>query len=62
MDWNSILEFTRGPLFYASLLIFVGGMVYRLVRVLLLGWSKDRVPARGSMVTSHLPAPAYPCR
>ncbi len=48
MDWNSILEFTRGPLFYASLLIFVGGMVYRLVRVLLLGWSKDRVPARGS--------------
>jgi hypothetical protein len=48
MDWNTVLEFARGPLFYASLLIFVGGMTYRLVRVLMLGWSRDRVPAKGS--------------
>jgi len=48
MTWQSVLEFARGPFFYASLLIFVAGMVYRLVSVISLGWSKDRVPARGS--------------
>ena len=48
MDWDSILKFARGPFFQVSMLIFVAGMVYRLVSVLLLGWSKDRVPARGS--------------
>jgi len=48
MNWTAILEFTRGPLFYASLLIFVAGMVYRLVRVLLLGWRTDNVKSQGS--------------
>ena len=48
MTWQSILEFARGPFFYAALLIFVGGMVYRLVNVIGLGWSKDRIPAKGS--------------
>ncbi len=48
MNWESVLRFLRGPLFYVALLIFVGGMTYRLVRVLLLGWSRDRVPSRGS--------------
>jgi nitrate reductase gamma subunit len=48
MNWNDVLEFARGPLFYASLLIFVGGMIYRLVRILMLGWSKDHIPAKGS--------------
>jgi nitrate reductase gamma subunit len=48
MDWDTILTFARGPLFYAALLIFAGGMAYRLVRVVTLGWSRDRVPARGS--------------
>ena len=48
MTWLSILEFARGPLFYAALLIFVGGMVYRLVNVIGLGWNKDRIPVRGS--------------
>jgi nitrate reductase gamma subunit len=48
MSWNDVLEFARGPLFQVSLLVFVGGMLYRLVRVLLLGWQRDRVPARGS--------------
>jgi nitrate reductase gamma subunit len=50
MNWNDALEFARGPLFYASLLIFVGGMIYRLVRILMLGWSRDRIPAKGSKV------------
>lgn len=48
MTWNSILEFARGPFFQVALLVFIAGMVYRLVRVLLLGWKRDRVPARGS--------------
>jgi len=48
MNWNSALEFVRGPLFYAALIIFIGGMTYRLVRVLLLGWKRDKVPGKGS--------------
>lgn len=48
MDWNAVLEFSRGPLFQVALLMFVAGMVYRLVRVLLLGWKTNRVVARGS--------------
>jgi nitrate reductase gamma subunit len=48
MNWNAILSFARGPLLEASLLIFVAGMLYRLVHVALLGWGEDRVPARGS--------------
>lgn len=48
MNWTAILEFTRGPLFQAALLIFIAGMVYRLVNVVLLGWQRDRTPARGS--------------
>ncbi|MBK9715015.1 MAG: hypothetical protein IPO81_27575 [Kouleothrix sp.] len=48
MDWNATLEFARGPLFYAALLVFIGGMAYRLLAVVLLGWKRDRVPSRGS--------------
>lgn len=48
MNWNAFLEFTRGPFFYAALLVFIAGMVYRLVRILMLGWTRDRIPARGS--------------
>ena len=48
MDWTAFLEFTRGPLFKVALLVFLGGMVYRLVRVIGLGFPKDRAPARGS--------------
>ncbi len=48
MNWQAILEFARGPFFYAALLIFVAGMAYRLVSVFGLSWSKDRVPSKGS--------------
>jgi nitrate reductase gamma subunit len=48
MNWNDVLEFARGPLFQVALLVFIGGMLYRLTRILLLGWQRDRVPARGS--------------
>jgi len=48
MNWNDVLTFARGPLFYAALVVFVAGMLYRLVRILMLGWSKDRIPPKGS--------------
>jgi nitrate reductase gamma subunit len=48
MTWQSVLEFARGPLFYAALLFFIAGMVYRLVNVVGLGWQKDRVLNKGS--------------
>jgi nitrate reductase gamma subunit len=48
MDWQKTLEFARGPFFQVALTIFVAGMTYRFVRVLLLGWTRDRVPSKGS--------------
>ncbi len=48
MDWKAILEFARGPFFWLALLFFVGGMTYRLIRILFLGWEKDRVASKGS--------------
>ncbi len=51
MDWTSVLQFTRGPLFLVALLVFIAGMVYRLVNVLVLGWNRDRTPAVGSKLT-----------
>jgi nitrate reductase gamma subunit len=48
MNWNDILTFTRGPLFQIALLFFIAGMVYRLVRVIFLGWKRDKVPPKGS--------------
>ncbi len=48
MGPSEMLAFARGPLFYAALIVFIAGMAYRLVSVVLLGWKRDRVPARGS--------------
>jgi nitrate reductase gamma subunit len=48
MVWNDVLTFSRGPLFYAALIVLIGGMLYRLMRILMLGWSKDRISAKGS--------------
>lgn len=48
MTWQAVLAFARGPFFYASLLVFIAGMVFRLVSVVGLGWTKDRVPNKGS--------------
>lgn len=48
MNWVDILEFARGPFFQVAWLIFLAGMAYRLVRVLVLGWEMDKVKAKGS--------------
>lgn len=68
MNWNAILEFARGPFFQVAVLVFVVGMIYRLVRVLVIGWNRDRVPPQGSKavgtIKSYLKAflilPFYP--
>ena len=48
MNWTDALTFARGPLFYAALLVFIGGMVYRFVSIVGLRWSSDKVKTRGS--------------
>lgn len=48
MNWSEILEFARGPFFYAALLFFIAGMLFRLTRIVLFGWGKDRVKSKGS--------------
>lgn len=50
MNWESTLEFARGPFFQVALLVFIAGMTYRLVAVLALGWKADKVPSKGSKV------------
>ncbi len=46
MNWSAILEFARGPLFQVALLVFIAGMLYRLVRLVLLGHVAGHNPAR----------------
>jgi len=48
MNWTDVLAFARGPFFKIALLFFIAGMAYRLVRIVSLGWSADKVPPRGS--------------
>lgn len=48
MNPQAMLEFARGPFFYAALLFMIFGLAYRVVTVIALGWSKDRVPNKGS--------------
>jgi nitrate reductase gamma subunit len=54
MEWTNALRFFRGPFFHAALLIFAGGMIYRLVRIAALGWPRDRVKGRGSKAVGIL--------
>lgn len=54
MNWTDVLTFARGPLFKVALLFFIAGMAYRLVRVLFLGYSPDKVPSRGSKLGGAL--------
>ena len=52
-DWLLVLKFTRGPLFQACLIIFLVGMVYRLIQALRPGWKHRRAtnkPARASAI------------
>jgi nitrate reductase gamma subunit len=50
MNWTDILAFARGPFFRVAFLVFIGGMAYRLLRMVLLGWPADKVPSRGSKI------------
>ncbi|MEW5959500.1 MAG: hypothetical protein AB1801_17385 [Chloroflexota bacterium] len=46
MTWPVILEFSRGPFFQAALLVFIAGMLYRLMRLVMLGRRRGHHPAR----------------
>lgn len=53
-DWTPLMHFVRGPMFYAALVFFIAGMLYRLVHVLMLGFGKNLVepksnPAEGAL-------------
>jgi nitrate reductase gamma subunit len=48
MDANELLAFARGPAFDIALIIFVGGMLVRLIEVLSLGKKSDLSAPRGS--------------
>ncbi|NDJ86732.1 MAG: hypothetical protein GYB66_12665 [Chloroflexi bacterium] len=48
MTTLEMLDFARGEFFYGALLFFIGGMSYRLVQVLGLGWRSDRTAPKKS--------------
>jgi nitrate reductase gamma subunit len=50
MDANELLNWARGPGFDIALVIFVGGMLLRLIEVLSLGKKPDLAAPRGSGV------------
>jgi len=50
MDANELLAFARGPAFDIALIVFVAGMLLRLLEVLSLGKKTDLSAARGSGV------------
>lgn len=50
MNWPAILEFFRGPFFQVALLFFIGGMAYRLARLVLLGRLRGHGPAHPHML------------
>lgn len=44
----SVLEFSRGPMLHFALIVFVLGVLWRLIAVSLLGWRKSRNEWRNS--------------
>lgn len=54
MDANELLAFARGPAFDIALIVFIGGMLLRLLEVLSLGNKKDLSAPRGSGVQGGL--------
>ncbi len=49
-----LLMFARGPLFDIALLIFVAGVLIRVVEILVLGRKKDFSKAKGNPVTQGI--------
>ncbi len=44
----TVLEFSRGPMLHFALIVFVFGVLWRLISVILLGWRKSRAEDRVS--------------
>ena len=47
MDWLDVLKFARGPMFRVSFLVFVVGMLLRLIQALRPGWKHKTDSAKG---------------
>lgn len=45
MTWSAVLAFSRGPLFEVALLVFLFGMAYRLMRLVLMGHFRGSAPS-----------------
>lgn len=68
MNWSEALQLARGPIFNIALLIFLAGMTYRLVNVILLGWKCNHAKpkknttmgALGVMLRSAIIFPFFP--
>ena len=52
----TFLEFTEGPLWYIALAVFLAGVVWRFVGILMLGKPTDRSVARNSSFSGALKA------
>mgnify|MGYP005841118243 FL=1 len=44
----TLLEFARGPMLHFALIVFVFGVLWRLISVILLSWRKNRAESRVS--------------
>ena len=49
-----LLMWARGPGFDIALIIFVAGIVLRVVEIIILGRKKDMAPAKGSPVAQGI--------
>ncbi|MHB1871821.1 MAG: nitrate reductase [Steroidobacteraceae bacterium] len=52
----TLLDFARGPALAVSFAVFTFGVAWRLLFVVLLPWSRDRSPARGSAPSAVIAA------
>lgn len=51
---SDLLMWARGPAFDIALVIFIGGIILRVVEIIILGRKKDMAPAKGSPVAQGL--------
>lgn len=51
---SDLLMWARGPAFDIALVIFIGGIILRVVEIIILGRKKDMAPAKGSPVGQGL--------
>ncbi|MFC1672948.1 hypothetical protein ACFL12_02235 [Pseudomonadota bacterium] len=51
---SDLLMWARGPAFDIALVIFIGGIILRVVEIIILGRKKDMAPAKGNPVAQGI--------